>query len=92
MTIGQFKKKQRNFCINQLRKTKKDYFQNLNIRNLSDNRKFWKAIKPYFSNKRLNSKNFSLKKGNLVSNEKQLATITNSFFINITKGLKLKKM
>ena len=37
-----------------LRRTKKDYFQNLNIRDLSDNRKFWKTIKPYFSNKRLN--------------------------------------
>ena len=30
-------KKQRNFCVNLLRKTKIDYFQNLNIRDLSDN-------------------------------------------------------
>ena len=30
-------KKQRTFCVNLLRKTKKDYFQNSNIRNLSDN-------------------------------------------------------
>ena len=30
-------KKQRNFCVNLLRKTKTDYFQNLNIRDLSDN-------------------------------------------------------
>ena len=27
-------KKQRNFCVNLLRKTKTDYFQNLNIRDL----------------------------------------------------------
>ena len=85
-------KKQRNFCVNLLRKTKTDYFQNLNIRDLSDNRKFWKTIKPYFSNKGLNSNKLLLKeKGNLVSNEKQLATIMNSFFINITKGLELKE-
>ena len=69
-------KKQRNFCVNLLCKTKTDYFQNLNIRDLSDNRKFWKTIKPYFSNKGLNSNKLLLKeKGNLVSNEKQLATI-----------------
>ena len=30
-------------------------------------------------------------KGNLVSNEKELATIMNNFFINITKDLELKK-
>ena len=78
--------------MNLLRKTKDDYFQNLNIRNLSDNRKFWKTIKQYFSNKGLNSNKFLLKeKGNLVSNKKQLATIMNSFFINITKGLELKE-
>ena len=41
---------QRNFCVNLVRKTKKDYFQNLNIR---DNRKFWKTVKPYFTNKGL---------------------------------------
>ena len=43
----------RNFCVNLLRKTKKDYFQNLNIRDLSDKSKSWKTIKPYFTNKGL---------------------------------------
>ena len=74
--------------MNLLHKTKTDYFQNLNIRDLSDNRKFWKTIKPFFSNKGLNSNKFLLKeKGNLAST----ATIMNSFFINITKGLELKE-
>ena len=81
----------RQIIVKLLRRTKKDYFQNLNIRDLSDNRKFWKTIKPYFSNKRLNWNKFPLKeKENLASNEAQLATIINSFFINIT-GLELKE-
>ena len=59
---------------------------------MSDNRKFWKTIKPYFSYKGLNSNKLLLKeKGNLVSDEKELATIMNNFFINITKDLELKK-
>ena len=59
---------------------------------MSDNRKFWKTIKPYFSNKYLNSNKLLLKgKGNLVSDEKELAIIMNNFFINITKDLELKK-
>ena len=85
-------KKQRNFCVTLLRRTKKEYFQNLNVKDLSDNKKFWKIIKPYFSNKGLNSNKMLLKeKGELVSDEKQLASIMNKFFINITKSLKLKE-
>ena len=85
-------KKQRNFCVTLLRRTKKEYFQNLNVKYLSDNKKFWKTIKPYFSNKGLNSNKMLLKeKGKLVSDEKQLASIINKFFIRITKSLKLKE-
>ena len=47
-------KKQRNFCYDLLRKTKTEYFKNLKVEDLSDNRKIWKTIKPYFSNKSLN--------------------------------------
>ena len=64
-------KKQMNFCVNLLRKTKKDYFQNLNILDLFYNRKFWKTIKPYFNNKGLNSsKLLPIEKGNIALNEK----------------------
>ena len=48
-------KKQRNFCVKLLRKTKQDYFNNIDIKSVSDTKKFWKTIKPYFSNKGLNS-------------------------------------
>ena len=81
-------KKKRNLCVDLLRKTKIEYFKNLNVKDLSDNRKFWKTIKPYFSYKGLSSNKVLLKeKGNLVSDEKELATIMNNFFINITKDL-----
>ena len=66
----------------------------MNVKDLSDNRKLWKTIKPYFSNKDLNSNKLLLKKkGNLVSDKKELkelGTIMNNFFINITKDLELK--
>ena len=81
-------KKKRNLCGDLLRKTKIEYFKNLNVKDLSDNRKFWKTIKPYFSNKSLNSdKLLSKEKGNLASDGKELATIMNNFFINIMKDL-----
>lgn len=43
-------KKRRTFCVKLLHKTENNYFWNLNIRNVLDNRKSWKTIKPYLSN------------------------------------------
>ena len=85
-------KKQRNFSVNLLRKTKTEYFQKLNVKDLSDNRKFWKTIKPFFSNKGLNSNKLMLKENNrLITDEKELATVMNTLIVNITESLDLKK-
>ena len=37
-------KNQRNFCVKLLRKTKQDYFSNLDIKSVSDTKKSWKMI------------------------------------------------
>ena len=60
-------KKQRNFCVNLQRKTKKYYFNDLNIKNITDNKAFWKTIKPYFSNKDLNCSSLILSEKNKLS-------------------------
>ena len=43
-------KKQRNFCLKLLRQTKEKYFNNINVKKVSDNKTFWKSVKPFFSN------------------------------------------
>ena len=43
--------KQRNFCVLLLRKVKREYFTNLNEKNITDNRKFWQTVKPFLSKK-----------------------------------------
>ena len=53
--------KQRNFCTNLPKKTKSEYFRNLNIKELTGNKKFWKKIKPFFSDKGLETNNIILK-------------------------------
>ena len=40
--------KQRNCCVSLLRKVKWEYFANLNEKNITDNRKFWQTVKPFF--------------------------------------------
>ena len=44
-------RRQRNYCVKLLRKTKMEYFKTLDSKNLSDSRKFWKSVKPLFSDK-----------------------------------------
>ena len=48
-------KKQQTSCVDLLRKMKKYYFSNLNIKDVSDNKKFCKKINSCVSNKGLNS-------------------------------------
>ena len=45
------KSKQRNYCLSLLRKSKSDYFRNLNKVNINYNKTFWKTIKPFLSDK-----------------------------------------
>ena len=40
--------KQRNYCVSLIRKEKKAYYSNLNIRDVTDNKTFWRKVKPLF--------------------------------------------
>ena len=44
-------KKQRNFCTNPFKKSKQNYFGQLDMKHLNDNRKFWKIITHFFRTK-----------------------------------------
>ena len=55
-------KYQPNFCTNPIQKTKFDYSRNLNVKDLNDNKNFWKKIKSFFPGKGLVSSNIVLKK------------------------------
>ena len=44
-------KRQRNFRVNLLKREKRNYYSNLDIKVLDDNKTFWQSIKPLFPNK-----------------------------------------
>ena len=74
------------------KKTKKYYFSKVYAKLVSDNKNFWRTIKPYFTEKG----NFSNKiilhshKDCIVSDDRKLSKIFNEHFISITKTLDLK--
>ena len=58
---------------------------------MTDNKAFWKTIKPYFSNKGLNSSSLILsEKNKIVANDQDIANIMNNYFAGITSHLNLK--
>ena len=46
-------KRLRNFCVKLLRKSKKDFYNNLNVKRITDNRKFQQTVKVNFTDKTL---------------------------------------
>ena len=57
---GKLFRKQRNYSVKLLKQTKKSYYENLTIYLITDYRKFWKCIKPSFSDKMTTSSNYIL--------------------------------
>ena len=84
-------RKQRNLCVFLLRKTKRSYYSNLNEKNVIDNRKFWKTVKPMLSNKFVNNEMITLADNEkVITNDKKIAKVLN-FFSNIVKTLNIPK-
>ena len=81
-------KKQRNKCVKMLRNAKIQYYKSLDLKDLTDNRKFWKIIKPVFSHTVKTCSSINLyENGNLISKESQVAEVLNEHFVNITDSL-----
>ena len=66
-------KKQRNFCASLLRKTKGNYFKNVKMQDITDNKKFLKTTRPYFSDKGNNQTEITIvEKDSVITDEKKL--------------------
>ena len=73
-----------------MRKSKREYFGNLNEKKLCDNKKFWNVVKPLIklSNKVVSNEQIILVENDkIVENDKKSATVLNNFFSNIAKSL-----
>ena len=84
-------RKQRNLCVSVLRESKKDYFSNLNVKQITDNKHFWKTVKRFLSNKVQSSEKINLTDENnsLVTVCGKVATEPNSFFSSVVKNLNI---
>ena len=78
------------FVLNYSARPKKNIFSNINVKSISDDKKFWKTIKPFFSNKGLNTNNMMLVEDNEMLREEKIIANVNNYFTIITTHIKLK--
>ena len=85
-------KKQRNICTNILKKTKTDYFSNIAIKNITDNKRLWTAVKLFFTDKSETCNNMILNENDkTIKHSKEIANKINNNFASIIKKLNLRK-
>ena len=84
-------RKLRNACTKSTRKTKKEYFQNLDMNDITDNRTFWKTVKPWFTSKGIKGtkKIILVEKGEIISDNTKVTEVMNNYFVDITKELNI---
>ena len=85
-------KKQRNYCVSLLRKSKTNYFANLDEKKVSDKKFFWKVIKPSLSDKSCAKEQINLlEKEEILKTNLETAEVLNTFFGNIVKYLEINQ-
>ena len=82
--------KQRNHCVSLAGKSKKLYYSNLDEKKVTDNKTFWKTIKPFLSNKIMSREKVTLiEEDEIVEGDINTAQILNTSFSNIVSNLKI---
>ena len=78
--------KQRNRCVKILRQAKTSYYGNLDINFVTDNKKFWKTVKPLFTDKVQTSSSITLiENEKFITNDSEIAEILNDIFYKYHK-------
>ena len=81
-------RKQKNYCSRLYKKERMKYYNNLDHKEVTDNTKFWKTVKPFFSSKGQTGNTITLVDNNeITSNEGDISEKFNYFFINAVKSL-----
>ena len=81
----------RNYCVRLVKKTKKEFYSSLDPKVITDNKKFWKIVKPMFTDKVQQTQNIILiENKKILSNSNIIAEKLNNFFINTVPNLKIK--
>ena len=85
-------KTQKNYCNRLYKRERQKFYSNLNLKDITDNKKFWKTVNPLFSNKGGGKEDIILVNGEkIISNDAELAQTFNDFFKNCVDSLNISE-
>ena len=71
-----------------MRKRKRECFNNLNEKNVCENKTFWRVVKPLLSNKIISNEKITIVEGDKIRrSDKETAKVLNEFFANVVTNL-----
>ena len=77
-----------NSCVNLFRTQKRNFYKNLDISQITDNKKFWNTVKPFISNKnKANAKITLIEDERITSKDEEVAETLHKYFVNVTDSL-----
>ena len=89
---GRDYKRQKNYCNRLYKRERQNYYSQLNLNNITDNKTFWGTVNPLFNNKGGNRDNIVLVNGDkIISDDKEVAQTFNDFFKNSVKSLNISE-
>ena len=71
------------------RRTKRKYHSSLGEKSVTENKKFWRTIKPFPSDKTLFNAKITLKEDGEISSDKEITHVRDTFFSNRVSNLNL---
>ena len=84
-------KNHKNFCSKLYKKERKKFFSQLDIKNITNNKLFWKTMKPFLSEKCTYASNVSLVRNDVISDVQELADTFNNFFEHAVDNLEIQE-
>ena len=84
-------KQQRNYCSNLLKESKTRHFNNLSVKDVTENKRFWKIIKTFFTDKTKNSNNIILTENyQTIREDEKICKIFNIYLGTFNRYVTLK--
>ena len=83
-------KKQRHLCDKLYKKERQKYYERLDLNNVTDNKKLWKTVKPFLSDKVTFPQITLVENDEIISDESKVANSLSNFFENALHSLGIK--
>ena len=83
-------KRQKNYCSRLYKRERKKFYSNLDVRSITDNKRFWKTMKPFFTNKGIiKSKITLIDDDRIIHDDSEVAQTLGDFFSNAVSSLNI---